>query len=191
MSLYSSDKIASLESVFQKCDDIYGENIFLRKIYKEDAEDILELYSGEHIALYEKAPQMKVLEDAQIFIEEINNHFRYKKRIDWAVVCCNSNKLVGLIGIHSIDVKSLTAEVGYLINIRYTNKGITTEALKHLAGYIFKNTPIYALNAWVHKKNTASIKVCCKAGFKLDNTYDLKDLKDLLLLSLINPKYYI
>ncbi|MDR2937283.1 MAG: GNAT family N-acetyltransferase [Rikenellaceae bacterium] len=77
-----------------------------------------------------------------------------------------NGKAVGGIGfIPGTDVERISAEVGYWIGEAYWGRGIVTEALRALVGYVFETTEITRLFAPVFDFNAASMRVLEKAGF--------------------------
>lgn len=188
MDFLKHHKFYPIEVLFQSFFTLEDKSLLLREVKEEDAEDILELYSEKDISLYDKSPYINDLEDALRFISEIKSSYYHKKRIDWAIIIKNSNKLVGLIAIHSINSMIYTAEVGYLMNKKYRNQGIITEALNMLITFLFENIDIHSLKATVHVENIASIKVCKKVGFVV-NEHLSGGSK--LFLTLTNGRYCI
>lgn len=188
MDFEKHHKFYPIESLFENFYQLEDETILLRELKEEDAEDVLELYSEKDISLYDKSPYIADIEDAIRFINEINSCYYYRKRIDWAIVTKSSNKLVGLIAIHSLNSITHTAEVGYLINKKYRNKGIMTEALNIIIKFLFENVDLYSLNATIHIDNIPSIMLCKKVGFKVN---EYLSCENKLFLTLINARYYV
>lgn len=188
MNFEKHHKFYPVENLFEYFYQFEDEIILLRELKEEDAEDILELYSDKDISLYDKSPYITDIEDAARFINEINSCYYYRKRIDWAIIIKSSNKLVGLIAIHSLNSITHTAEVGYLINKKYRNKGIMTEALKLITTFLFENIDIHSLNATIHIENIASIMVCKKVGFKVN---EYLSCENKLFLTFTNARYCV
>lgn len=75
-------------------------------------------------------------------------------------------KVIGSIGaFRQVNIHRRTAELGYYIGADYWGKGIMTEAVKQLCGYIFENTDIIRIFAEPFAYNKGSCRVLEKAGF--------------------------
>jgi len=76
----------------------------------------------------------------------------------------------GSIGIiFKDDVYRITAEIGYWLSEQHWGKGLMTEAVNLLVGYVFANYPeINLIYAEIFSYNPASGKVLEKCGFHLE-----------------------
>lgn len=80
-------------------------------------------------------------------------------------------KLVGSIGIfRQGNIHRQTAELGYYIAEEYWGKGIMTEAVKQICGYVFDKSDIIRIYAEPFVYNAASCRVLEKAGFQYEGT---------------------
>lgn len=104
-------------------------------------------------------PHPYTLDDAKAFIRSLGqlpNVFAIE--VD--------GRTVGSIGYFPhTDVEQLNAEVGYWLAEEYWGRGIMSEVVRVLAGYIFDNTELIRLYATPFEYNTASMRVLEKAGF--------------------------
>ena len=77
-----------------------------------------------------------------------------------------NDKAVGCVGISPCtDVERISAEIGYWLGEAYWGRGYTSDAVKAVAEYTFKQTKIMRLYATVYENNKASMRVLEKAGF--------------------------
>lgn len=82
-----------------------------------------------------------------------------------------NEKVVGSIGIfRQGNVHRQTAELGYYIAEEYWGKGIMTEAVKQICGYVFDKSDIIRIYAEPFVYNAASCRVLEKAGFQYEGT---------------------
>ena len=80
-------------------------------------------------------------------------------------------KVVGSIGIfRQGNMHRQTAELGYYIAEEYWGKGIMTEAVKQICGYVFDKSDIIRIYAEPFAYNAASCRVLEKAGFQYEGT---------------------
>lgn len=80
-------------------------------------------------------------------------------------------KVVGSIGIfRQGNIHRQTAELGYYIAEEYWGKGIMTEAVKQICGYVFDKSDIIRIYAEPFAYNAASCRVLEKVGFQYEGT---------------------
>ena len=81
------------------------------------------------------------------------------------------DKVIGSIGVfRQGNIHRQTAELGYCIAEGYWGKGIMTEAVKQVCGYVFEKSDILRIYAEPFAYNTASCRVLEKAGFQYEGT---------------------
>jgi RimJ/RimL family protein N-acetyltransferase len=72
----------------------------------------------------------------------------------------------GLVALADIDTSDKTAMVWYFLGEpTLARKGITSEAVRQLARFAFREMGLNALYAWVMEDNNRSERVLLKAGF--------------------------
>lgn len=80
-------------------------------------------------------------------------------------------KVAGSIGIfRQGNIHKQTAELGYYIAEEYWGKGIMTEAVKQICGYVFDKSDIIRIYAEPFAYNATSSRVLEKAGFQYEGT---------------------
>lgn len=86
---------------------------------------------------------------------------------------------VGGIGVEmKEDVYSQTMEFGYWIGEAYWNKGIITEAIQVMTGYVFQTFDVMRLEAHVYHWNVGSMRALEKAGFVKEAILKKRVFKD-------------
>lgn len=73
--------------------------------------------------------------------------------------------LAGSCNYHSWYVPHSKAEVGYVINEQYRNRGIAKEALAVILKYGFEEMGLNRVEAFISPKNTPSLKLVSHFGF--------------------------
>ena len=82
-------------------------------------------------------------------------------------------KSIGAIGLHPLeDIYRLNSEMGYWLGEKYWGMGITTEAIRQMVDYAFKNFELERIFARPFGSNIGSQRVLEKAGFKLEATFE-------------------
>lgn len=142
----------------------------IRKWDLLDAADLAATISNKNIQnnLRDGLPYPYTEKDATEYISAMisadeNETFAFAITVD--------NKAVGSIGIfRQGNIHRQTAELGYYIAEEYWGKGITTEAVKQICGYVFDKSDIIRIYAEPFAYNMASCRVLEKAGFQYEGT---------------------
>ena len=101
----------------------------------------------------------------------------------------------GAIGyVPGHDVERFSAEVGYWLGERLWGRGIVTEAVILLTGYVFRELTFLRLFALPFADNPGSIRVLEKAGFVREgllrsSSVKYGQTKDQLMYARINPDW--
>lgn len=145
-----------------------SERLILRKYQKGDEVDIFDYAKEDEVSLYLTWPTHQSIETSKkilnIWLEEYNN----KETFRWAIIYKKDNKLIG--GIDSVNLfkdesDNYTIELGYVLNKKYWNKGIMSEALSLVRDYLFNECKTSKILIRCNEQNIASYKVMLKAGF--------------------------
>ena len=83
-----------------------------------------------------------------------------------AIINKENNRLIGDIGIHFIDSDGKQVELGFTLDKNYQGKGFATEAVKNVINYLFTNLDKYRIKASIDPRNTKSIKLVERLGFR-------------------------
>ena len=153
-------------------------NIELRLWRIEDAEALAKAISNMKILdnLRDGIPFPYTVPDAESFIGAMLSADR---NTTYARAITVDDVAIGSIGVFRKDnIHCLTAEMGYYIAEEYWGKGVMTEAVKQMCGYIFNYTDIVRIFAEPFAFNTASCRVLEKAGFALEGTLRKNAIKN-------------
>ena len=107
-------------------------------------------------------------EETQKFISEAIKKSKKKPRYEFelAVVLKKENLLIGGCEIKREWEKGSVANLGYIINPDFQNKGYATEAATKLISFGFKKIKLAVIYATCDTRNTASSKVMENLGMK-------------------------
>lgn len=132
----------------------------------EDAENLANYANNPKVAqfLTNGFPHPYTIENAKSFIEMVSNQ---SPTSIFAIDV--DGEAVGSIGLHAqTDIMCKNMELGYFLGEPFWGNGITTEAVRTIVEYGFKNFDITRIYARPYGNNTASQKVLEKAGFTLE-----------------------
>ena len=158
----------------------------------EDAPNLTAAINNKKVQdnLRDGIPYPYTQKDAEEFIGVVLPAGKDKDYV-FAITYCG--EVIGCIGVHRKEnVHYLTAELGYYIAEPYWGKGITTEAVRQICAYIFKNTDIIRIFAEPYVFNGASCRVLEKAGFQFEGILRQNAVKngqsvDMKLYAVIRP----
>ena len=87
----------------------------------------------------------------------------------WGIEQKSNGKFIGTIDLHKIDPVLKKAAIGYIINKKYWNQGLTTEANRAVIKLVFEKIGMNKLVALHDKDNPASGKVMEKSGMRFSH----------------------
>lgn len=141
------------------------ERLYLRRITKEDVNEIFALRSNKETMKYIPRPLAKTKEDALGHIAIIEEKIENNEAINWAITLKNSPRLIGIIGHYRIKPEHFRAEIGYMLLPEHHGKGIITEAIQETVKYGFEIMKLHTIEAIIDPENYASERVLQKSGF--------------------------
>lgn len=143
--------------------------IKLRRLTIDDKYRLVEFANNEKISinLRDGFPNPYTITDAEKFLTNVSNQTPTQV---FAIEC--NGLYVGNIGLHlGSDVYRKSAEIGYLLDEKYWNKGIMTKAVNLICEYGFKELDIVRIHTGIFEYNTASQIVLEKCGFTKEGVF--------------------
>lgn len=155
-----------LELNFDPFPELKTERLFLRRVEKEDVQNIFKLRSDESVMKYVGKFPQKSLDEALGFINIVNDSLIANNGITWAISLKKNPKiLIGTIGHWRVMKEHHRAEVGYMLLPHYWRKGIIKEALIKIIDYGFESMHLHSIEAHINPENIASARVLESTGF--------------------------
>lgn len=142
--------------------EIETERLLLRPVTLEDAEDLYE-YASDEENVYFVFEQYQSLEDAPF---SIANFFMDQPLGKFGIELKENNKFIGTIDLFNISPQKMSAEMGYILNSKYHQKGYMTEAGRALLALGFEKMELEKIYALCDSRNMASAGVMKKLGMK-------------------------
>ncbi|MEZ4851581.1 MAG: GNAT family protein [Bacteroidia bacterium] len=142
------------------------QNLTLRPWSMDDVSSLTQYANNPNIAknLTDQFPHPYHERHAVEFISRFAN-----QKLPKVLAMDINGEAVGGIGLHpKEDVKRMNFELGYWLAEPFWGKGITTEAVKRMVDYGFRNWEITRIYATPFGPNIGSQKVLEKAGFVLE-----------------------
>ena len=152
-----------MESIFLKLAQypiVETERLLLRPVTLDDAEAMFEYASDRENTRY-TFPTNQSLEETK---NNIAQFYLANPLGRWGIELKSNGKFIGTIDLHKIDPALKKAAIGYIINKKYWNQGLTTEANRAVIELAFEKIGMNKLTALHDKDNPASGKVMEKSG---------------------------
>lgn len=149
---------------------IETERLILRKLTMADVDAAYVIYSDQESVKYWSEPaytkreqaEKKVVRDIEGWDDGIYKRLAIELKND------DEFSLVGMLTIFKINENCKSAEIGYILNRKFWNKGIMSEALAAAVEYAFETLGLNRLEADIDPANKASATLLLKNNFKLE-----------------------
>lgn len=158
-----------------KTEDIFGdlpiletERTILRKITREDENDMFEYCSDEEVAKYTTWYEHKEIEDTRVFIHMVLDQYHHQQVAPWGIEDKLSGKLIGTCGFVYWNTNHSRAELGYALSRTYWGKGYMSEVVKKMIEFGFTKMELVRIEARCHLENIGSWRVMEKAGMQFE-----------------------
>lgn len=162
-----------------------GKSVNLRVEEKEDLSLVAEwLNDPEYFGAYNPLMQLSKSE-----LEK--EYDKLAPEAKWFIIEKKDGRKIGTIG-HFTRGKLL--EIGYALIPSERGKGYCTEAVKIMVDYLFLSKNIVRIQAHIDPRNTASLKIIEKVGFKKEGTirksfFTRGKWRDTLLYSILREEW--
>lgn len=166
---------------------IETKRFILRKFTNNDIDDLYEYASDNEVTQFLSWDTYKNIDMAVDYIENVLLKYSKNEIAPWGIEWKENSKLIGSIDFVQYDRKNFSAEIGYVLNRKYWNKGIMTEALKEIVKFGFDEMNLTRIETKLDSRNVASEKVMQKNGLKYEGTLRKKEF---LKNKFIDVKYY-
>lgn len=184
-----------IKDIFLDLPTLETKRLLLRKYKKEDMDDLYEYASDEEVTRYLTFETYKNMEDANQYIQTLLEKYRNGNEVSpWAIEWKQNHKMIGSIGINQWDIENYYIQIGYVLNKKYWNQGIMTEALKTVIDFAFKNMNIERIELTHDVRNIGSGKVMLKNGLKQEgilrkSKYIKGEFIDCFYYSILREEY--
>lgn len=146
----------------------------VREMVLEDLDALYKVYEHPSITRYMEGlyeDKQKEAEYTEAYIKNVYGFYGYGL---WIVEEKATGQVIGRAGIsHREEYEE--PELGYVIGKTYQNKGYATEVCKEILRYGREEIGFQHFNAFVHKENLSSVRICEKCGFVHKGTVQIGD----------------
>ena len=141
------------------------ECLLLRFLSLDDTEAMFEYASDRENTRY-TFPTNQSLEETK---NNIAQFYLASPLGRWGIELKSTGQFIGTIDLHKIDHILKKAAIGYIINKKYWNQGLTTEANRAVIELAFEKIGMNKLTALHDQDNPASGKVMEKSGMRFSH----------------------
>lgn len=154
------------DKIFEKFPKLESKRLIYREFEKSDALDLFLIKSDDNVMNYMDSPKHHTTQDSEKIILEIQNSFKEKTGINWAIIEKSTNELIGYFGFWRLINKHCRAEIGYALKFDCWGKGVMKETINRLVDFGFNDLKIHSIEANVNPNNEKSKQLLVKLGFK-------------------------
>ena len=137
----------------------------LRKLSIEGYQDIFDLRSDTEINKFLNRKLCETIEDAKIFINNVNKNIEKGGTYYWAITLTETKKIVGTICLFDFSIEKNSCEIGYELMMKYQKQGIMQEATEKVIEFVFQTLKLKKILAYTHYENQNSTNLLLKLNF--------------------------
>jgi ribosomal-protein-alanine N-acetyltransferase len=156
---------------------IETERLILRRFKPSDAEYMFKNWANdsEVSKFFIRNPHSELSETEQIISEWVNAYTN-NDCYNWAIELKEIGEIIGQISLVDLNEKYFSCEVAFTVGRSFWKKGISTEALKVVISYLFKEIGMNRIEGRYNTLNFASGRVMQKSGMKFEGIMRQADL---------------
>ena len=142
--------------------------MILRGMNRRDCADMYEYARDPEVTRYLLWAPHDSPDYTKRYLKQVEAAYRRGEFYDLGAELISENKFIGTCGIASIDLPNNTAEIGYVINPKYHNMGLATEAARAVIRYCFEELGFNRVEARYMVGNEPSRRVMEKCGMQFE-----------------------
>lgn len=148
--------------------ELYTDRLKLRSLDLSDWADFLAVHMSEEVNRYVRAPESESEIKAKFELRCQPWFFESGEWLTLVIEELDTGNFVGFTGLHSEELESKRAEIGYLLAVNAQGKGYATESLRAVVDWACISFDLHKFVGQCAKDNSGSAKVMEKCGFKLE-----------------------
>lgn len=180
-----------------KFSGIETERLKLRRFKESDAETFFKYRPNPEVAKYQGEiwDNYKFEQAIKFVKEQVNSEPNIPDTwFQIAIELKETGNMIGDCGIHTSQQDINQVEIGYTLDPLYQNKGLGTEAVKCLIGYIFYGLKKHRIIAVTDVRNKNSIKLLERIGLRreghfIKNTWFKGEYTDEYLFAILEEEW--
>lgn len=179
---------------FRFSPELTGERLALRQVEKKDAPALLAILSDPHVMKYVTQGSLFSFGRSRRVAAELLNDGR-PDSVHYGIWIPESSVPVGVVSLQNWRQEQKDAMIGYMIDRRFWQQGLATEAVGVLLSYVFCVLQLRRVEGRCHAVNAASERVMQKNGMVLERTFTQKRMffaapLEMKIYSLTDRQYH-
>lgn len=146
-----------------------GTTAVLRPWQLSDAEAVVEAFADPEIQRWH-VRRFDSADEARQWITGWKAGWADEAELNWALVDCASDSLMGRMSLKSVDLHDGSAEVAYWMVPAWRGRGFCSQAVITLCQWAFNEVGFHRVGLAHSVANVASCRVATKAGFHAEGT---------------------
>ncbi|UJF32121.1 GNAT family N-acetyltransferase [Paenibacillus hexagrammi] len=156
----------NVEAVFGTFPVLESDRLILKKVEDRHAEQLLGIYSNDHVFEYCGILPKYKLDVIRKMIGHFERDYMKRSRVKWGIFEQEeAERLVGITEVMAFSQTVSMVTAGYFLAEESWRKGIATEALSMMVDYLFEKVGVNRIQAEVMPANESSKRVLLKNGF--------------------------
>lgn len=174
---------------------INTERLILRRFEIDDANNMFNNWgSDEEVIKFLSWDKHEDVNFTKYLLNLWIDEYSDEKNYHWAIELKETKEVIGDIKVFKLKDKTASCEIGYCLSRKFWNKGITSEAMKSVIGYMFEEIGLNRIVAMHNPKNIASGKVMIKNNMTYEGTLRQagklgNEFYDLKIYSILKSEY--
>ncbi|MBQ4051368.1 MAG: GNAT family N-acetyltransferase [Oscillospiraceae bacterium] len=155
---------------------IETERLILRRYSPKDAQAMYENWaSDDEVTKFLMWPTHSSVQVSENVLNDWAGHYAEEDYYHWAIVLKEIDMPVGDIAVVGQNDLAQSAHIGYCIGRKWWHRGITSEALQAVIGYLFDQIGFLRIESRHDPNNPHSGAVMRKCGMKYEGTLRQSD----------------
>ncbi len=148
-------------------DKINDENLYLRKISKDDAQFIFKSLNEKNLTTYLSLRPLNSIENSKRLIKNYLKYWDTYVQFNYIIELYETNKIqIGSISLWNVNWQHLRAQIGVWLIPSFWSKGFGERSINLIKTVAFNHLKLNRLEAYIAIKNERSISLFEKCGFK-------------------------
>jgi len=170
------------------------ERLTIRALHDADVPALFEVFRDPESTRYWSHPAMTDLTQADGLLRDIEKNVATGTFAQWGIARRADDLVIGTCTLHRILRDHRRAELGYILRRDHWGRGLAAEALTRLVDHAFRTLGLHRLEADIDPRNSASIKLVERLGFKQEGLlreryFVAGDIQDSVIYGLLAPEW--
>jgi ribosomal-protein-alanine N-acetyltransferase len=158
--------VIKVNEIYRNLPILETNRLILRKVTMDDLQDVFAYSSDDEVTRFLRWGPHTTLEETESYIHEVLREYREGDDGPWGVEYKQIGRVVGNIHLMAISAQHSKAEIGFVLSRSYWNRGLISEALTRVLGYVFESIGLNRIEGFCLVDNRAGIRVMEKVGMR-------------------------